>query len=326
MVAEKRPMAGNCPISAKPVIKLNNKREHSPELNKFQDILAFVRVAELGSFTAAARTLGFSTSAVTKSVTRLEEGLGAQLFHRTTRRMHLTEYGSEFYERCRKILQDMDDAEAAVRERSIAPSGLVRIALPPSFGRRTVIPALAGFYQRYPDVTLELSMKHQTANPIEGGYDLVVHSGRLADSRLINRILLRGPQKTVASPAYIERHGRPASPDELLGHNCVVGGFGPNWHFRGPDGEDHVVRVAGSLVTDSGDILREAAVAGIGISQATWWIFRDDLESGALVSLLDDYEIEADPISIVFPAHRRTPVKVRAVVDFLLQITRNNSF
>jgi DNA-binding transcriptional LysR family regulator len=295
-------------------------------LNKFQDILAFVRVAELGSFTAAARTLSFSTSAVTKSVTRLEEDLGAQLMHRTTRRMHLTEYGSEFYERCRQILKDMDDAEAAVRERSIAPSGLVRIALPPSFGRRTVIPALQSFYKRYPDVVLELCLKHQTANPIDGGYDLVVHSGRLADSRLINRILVRGTQKTVASPAYLEQHGRPETPADLLSHNCIVGGFGANWHFKGEGSDDQVVRVSGSLVTDSGDILREAAVAGIGISQATWWIFRDDLESGALVTLLDEYEIEADPISIVFPAHRRTPVKVRAVVDFLLQITRSNRF
>jgi DNA-binding transcriptional LysR family regulator len=293
-------------------------------LNKFQDILAFTRVAELGSFTAAAKTLASSTSAVTKSVTRLEEDLGVQLLHRTTRRMHLTEFGSDFYERCRQVLSDMEEAETSIRQANFAPSGLVRIALPPSFGRKTFVPALSEFYERFPNVQLDLCLKNQTANPIEGGYDLAIHSGRLADSRLINRILVRGTQKTVAAPAYIEKHGRPTMPSDLLEHNCITGAFGPNWHFRDRKGTDEVVRVTGSLTTDSGDILREAAVCGLGVSQATWWLFRDELRAGSLVPILEEYEIEADPISIVFPAHRRTPAKVRVVVDFLLQITRDN--
>lgn len=282
-----------------------------------------MRVAELGGFTSAARALSSSTSAVTKSVTRLEESLGVQLLHRTTRRLHLTEYGAEYYERCRQILIDLDEAEGAIREANIAPSGPVRIALPPSFGRLTVIPALPEFYERYPNVVLDLCLKSHTANPIEGGFDLVVHSGRLADSRLINRILVRGVQKTVASPAYIERNGRPETPADLTRHNCITGAFGPNWHFRGEDGSDEVIRVSGSLTSDSGDILREAALTGLGISQATWWLFREELRRGELVPLLEDYEIEADPIAIIFPANRRTPAKVRAVVDFLLRITRS---
>lgn len=285
--------------------------------------MSFVRVAELGGFTSAARALSSSTSAVTKSVTRLEESLGVQLLHRTTRRLHLTEYGAEYYERCRQILIDLDEAEGAIREANIAPSGPVRIALPPSFGRLTVIPALPEFYERYPNVVLDLCLKSHTANPIEGGFDLVVHSGRLADSRLINRILVRGVQKTVASPAYIERNGRPETPADLTRHNCITGAFGPNWHFRGEDGSDEVIRVSGSLTSDSGDILREAALTGLGISQATWWLFREELRRGELVPLLEDYEIEADPIAIIFPANRRTPAKVRAVVDFLLRITRS---
>ncbi|WJR65829.1 LysR substrate-binding domain-containing protein [Neorhizobium sp. CSC1952] len=294
-------------------------------MNRFQDILSFVRVAELGGFTAAAKALSSSTSAVTKSVTRLEEGLGVQLLHRTTRRMHLTEYGAEYYERCRQILIDLDEAEGSIREANIAPSGQVRIALPPSFGRMTVIPALPEFYERYPNVVLDLCLKSQTANPIEGGFDLVVHSGRLADSRLINRILVRGAQKTVAAPSYIERYGKPETPADLDRHNCIVGAFGPNWHFRGVDGGDEVIRVSGCLTTDSGDILREAAMTGLGISQATWWLFRDEMRRGLLVPLLEEYEIEADPIAIVFPANRRTPAKVRAVVDFLLKITRSSA-
>jgi DNA-binding transcriptional LysR family regulator len=293
-------------------------------LNKFNDLLAFTRVAELGSFTAAAKTLSTSTSAVTKSVTRVEEDLGVQLFNRTTRRMHLTEFGKDFYERSRQVLSDLEDAEMTIRQANTSPSGLVRIALPPSFGRQTFVPALPDFYARFPDVQLDLRLKHQTSNPIEGGYDLIIHSGRLADSGLINRILVRGSQKTVASPAYIEKHGRPSEPADLLKHNCIIGAFGPNWSFRGPGTTSNTVRVSGSLTTDSGDIMRESAVRGLGISQATSWLFREELKSGELVSLLEDYEVEADPIFIVFPAHRRTPAKVRAVVDFLLQITRDN--
>jgi DNA-binding transcriptional LysR family regulator len=293
-------------------------------LNKFSDILAFTRVAELGSFTAAAKTLAISTSAITKSVSRVEEDLGVQLFHRSTRRLHLTEFGKDFYDRSSQILHDLEDAETTIRQANTAPSGLVRIALPPSFGRQTLVPALPEFYARFPDVQLELCLKHQTSNPIEGGYDLIIHSGKLADSGLINRILVRGMQKTVASPAYIAKHGRPSHPSDLVRHNCIIGAFGPTWHFQTAESSDITVRVGGSLTTDSGDILRESAVMGLGISQATWWLFRDELKSGALIPLLEDYEVEADPISIVFPAHRRTPAKVRAVVDFLLQVTRDS--
>lgn len=293
-------------------------------MNKFQDILAFTRVAELGSFSAAARALSVSVSAVTKSITRIEHDLGVQLLHRTTRRMHLTEYGTEFHERCTRLLADLDEAETSIRGANIAPSGPVRLSLPPSFARVTVVPALPEFYRRYPNVHLDLCLKDQTSNPVGGGYDLAVHSGRLADSRLINRILVRGPQKTVASPAYLERFGRPKKPSDLRDHDCIIGGFGSVWSFRTPTGRDESVRVSGRLATDSGDILREAAVRGVGIAQATWWLFREDFRAGSLVSVLEDYEVQADPISLVFPANKRVPGKVRVVVDFLLEITRDN--
>jgi DNA-binding transcriptional LysR family regulator len=133
---------------------------------------------------------------------------------------------------------------------------------------------------------------------------------------------VRGPQKTVVSPEYLDRHGRPNIPGDLIDHNCVIGQFGPAWAFRSSEHGEVTVRVSGNLTTDSGDALREAAVAGIGISQATWWLFRDDLRKGTLVPILEDFEIEADPISILYPAQARIPAKVRAVVDFLLEITR----
>jgi DNA-binding transcriptional LysR family regulator len=284
-------------------------------------MLAFTRVGELGSFTAAARALGISTSAVTKGVTRIEADLGVQLLHRTTRTVHLTEYGALYLERCTRLLSDLGDAEAEIRDANRAPSGTVRLSLPPSFGRMTLVPALTEFYRRFPNVHLDLNLKAQTSNPVEGGYDLAIHSGRLSDSSLINRLLVRGPQKTVASPQYLQRYGVPKVPSDLVGHNCIVGGFGPAWHF-GPSDRKEIVKVTGTLTTDSGDVLREAAVAGIGISQATWWLFKDDFASKSLVPILEDFEIEADPISIVFPAQRRVPAKVRVVVDFLLELAR----
>ncbi|HTJ56065.1 MAG TPA: LysR substrate-binding domain-containing protein [Devosiaceae bacterium] len=282
---------------------------------------AFAKVAELGSFTEAARHLAVSTSSVTKSVTRLETDLGIQLLHRTTRSVQLTEYGTAYLERCCRLLLELDDAEASLREAHQSPSGLVRLSLPPAFARRTLVPALGQFYGRYPHIKLEMNLKVQTANPIDGRYDLAVHSGRLNDSGLVTRLLVRGPQKTVASPAYLERYGTPSSPADLARHSCIIGGFGPVWHF-GPSENAQGIRVAGPLSTDSGDVLHEAALAGIGISQATWWLFKDDIASGTLVPILTDYEIEADPISIVLPTTRRVPAKVRAVVDFLLELVR----
>ncbi|MDI6025645.1 LysR substrate-binding domain-containing protein [Corticibacterium sp. UT-5YL-CI-8] len=291
-------------------------------MTKFQDMLAFKTVAELSGFTAAAKSIGVTTSSVTKSVTRLEESLGVQLFHRSTRAVHLTEFGAAYLERCTQILLDLMDAEAHLRDSNLAPAGTVRICLPPSFGRMTVVPALERFFTQYPLVKLELHLKGQTTNPIEGGYDLTVHSGRLADSRLVNRLLIRGPQKTVASPQYLEKAGVPQLPVDLLRHNCIVGGFGPMWPFGSTRDTSETVRVSGSLTTDSGDAIREAAIAGVGIAQATWWLFKNDIASGRLIPILESFESEAEPISIVLPAARRTPAKVRALVDFLREISR----
>lgn len=292
-------------------------------MTKFQDMLAFKAVAELGGFTAAAKAIGVTTSSVTKSITRLEETLGVQLLHRSTRAVHMTEYGAAYLERCVQILLDLEDAEARLRGSNLAPAGTVRLCVPPSFGRMTIVPALQTFFSRYPQVTIDLHLKGQTSNPIEGGYDLTVHSGRLIDSRLVNRLLIRGPQKTVASPSYLSRAGTPARPEDLLEHNCIIGGFGPLWPFGRTADTAENVRVCGSLTTDSGDVIREAALAGVGVAQATWWLFKDDIKAGKLVSILDSFECEADPISIVLPANRRTPAKVRAVIEFLIEVTRD---
>ena len=291
-------------------------------MDKFMAITAFVRVAEHRGFTAAARKLGLSVSAITKSVARLEEDLGAQLFNRTTRRIALTDYGQEFYERCVPLLAQLEDAESTIRQANTVPKGRVRAVVPFSFGRVTVAPALPKFHEKYPHIQLDLQFNDSPIGFIEEGIDVAVRTGELSDSRLITRLLTQGPQKTVASPRYLAKHGVPRVPEDLHQHNCILGRFGPEWTFRAPDGHDLTVRVGGNLTVYNGDVMREAAVAGVGIAQSTWWLFRKDLEAGAVVPILDDYAKLGSPVWVIYPANRHLPAKVRAFIDFLVEITK----
>lgn len=290
-------------------------------LSKLQNIQAFLRVADTGSLTAAARLQKSTVSSVTKAVARLEEELGLQLLHRSTRRMNLTKAGQIYAERCRTIVAELEDTEAELRAANKIASGIVRLALPPAFARRTLIPALEEFRDLYPDLRLDLSVKQAFHDPLEAGFDLVVKSGKLLDSRLVRRVLVRGPQCTVASKAYLDRHGWPTRPEDLADHASIVGAFGPTWRFQHKKQGQLTVRVDPVLMTDSGDIIREAALEGVGITQATWWLFGQDIDEGRLVRLLPEFEAEAEPISIIFPAHPRTPAKVRIVADFLMKIS-----
>jgi DNA-binding transcriptional LysR family regulator len=291
-------------------------------VNKFLALSVFTKVAEHGGFTAAARRLGLSVSAVTKTVARLEDELGTQLFNRTTRQLHTTDFGQEFYERCVRILADLEDAEAALRQGSVSYTGRVRVLTPFSFGRVTLVPELPAFLRKYPDIQLDLSFSDGPVDLIAEGYDVAVRTGEISDSRLTTRVLTRGSQVTFAAPSYLARHGTPRRPEDLQNHNCIVGRFGPEWSFRGPDRKPMTVMVRGSTIVNSGDALREAAVAGIGIGQGTWWLVRKDLERGAVESILPDYALEGMPISILYPAQRHLPAKVRAFIDFLVAITR----
>jgi DNA-binding transcriptional LysR family regulator len=294
----------------------------TPVTNKFLAVLAFTRVAETGSFTIASKKLGVSVSTMTKCVAKLEDELGVQLFNRTTRRLALTDCGRTFYDRCVGVLAGLSEAEALVREASAAPRGQVRLCVPVSFGRVTLVPALPEFYAQYPHISLDLSFRDTTPDLVGGGFDIGVQIGEMSDSAMITRMLTRGPQMTVAAPSYIARCGRPQIPADLKRHNCIPGRFGPEWTFRDPSGRPIGVRIKGNLLVDSGDALREAAVAGVGIAQSTWWLFRKDLEAGAVVPLLEEYAAEGVPISIVYAANRHMPANVRAVIDFLVAITQ----
>ncbi len=292
-------------------------------MNKFQALSVFTSVAENSGFTAAARKLGLSTSAVTKIVARLEDELGSQLFNRSTRRLSLTDYGQEFYERSVRILRDLEDAEAVVREANATPRGTIRVVVPFSFGRVTLVPALTEFSARYPDIRLNLTFLDDPVDLIAEGFDVGVRTGVLDDSRTIARVLTRGPQITFASPSYIARCGQPVTPDELHRHACIVGRFGAEWTFAARGKQEITIRVEPRHLVLSGDALREAVVAGLGISQATWWLVRKDLEAGRVVPILTEYERAGRPVSVIYPAKRHLPSKVRVFIDYLVEITRD---
>jgi DNA-binding transcriptional LysR family regulator len=291
-------------------------------VDKFRAITAFVRVAESGGFTAAGNKLGMSVSAITKSVARLEDELGTQLFNRTTRRLATTDFGKEFYKRCVQILAELEDAESSVRQANTTPKGEVRAIVPFSYGRVTVVPRLADFYARFPDVQLNISFSDRPVDLIENGYDVAVRVGEMSDSRLVTRVLTKGPHITVASPKYLAQFGTPKTPADVANHNCIIGRYGPEWMFRAKNGRAMNVRVRGNLSIFNGDSYREAAVAGVGLAQNTWWLFRWDIQQGNVVPVLEDYNAEGAPVSVVYPANRHVAAKVRAFIDFLVDISK----
>ncbi len=290
-------------------------------MNKLGAMQTFVRVAESGSFSSAASQLGISVSAVAKTIARLEDELGTRLLERSTRRLAMNDDGREFYARAVQILNDVEDAEAALRGGARAPKGRVRIALPVLFARLTFLPRMAEFGLRYPEIVIELRFDDRPGDLIEQGLDVAVVVGELNDSRHVARELNRGPRITAASPRYLERHGTPQVPLDLLGHNCICTATSPTWTFR-DQGRIVDLSVRGNLVVVGGDAMRECALLGLGIVQSNWWTARHDLDSGALVPLLEPYAVEGRPISVVYPSARHLTNKVRVLIDFLVEITR----
>ncbi len=286
-------------------------------LDSVTDLTIFTRVAAAGSLTGAGRALGLSPAVVSKRLARLEGDLGARLFHRTTRRLSLTEEGQGFLERCIRILADIEEAEAAVTNRNVEPRGTLKATASASFANRFIVPVISEFLTRYPQVRMNLTLTDSLQDLIEDGYDVAIRIARLSDSTLIARKLAPNHRVVCASPEYLERHGTPERPADLASHNCLVLGDRHVWRFTGPDGpESH--RVAGNLETNNGDLLRRAALEGLGIARKSSWDVAEDIQSGALQTILTGYPVmDEDSIYAVYPSARHLSAKVRAFVDFL---------
>ena len=288
------------------------------------DLLAafriFVRVAEAGSFSAVAREVGATQPAVSRQVAALEEHLGARLIQRTTRSLALTEDGRDLLGHARRVLDCVEDAEAAVGRRHSAPAGLVRLAAPASFGRLYVAPRMRRLLDRYPELSVELHMSDTVSDLVADGFDLAVRGGAVTEASLVARRIGSSARYVVASADYLARHGEPAHPHDLAGHSCVVFLSGANpyeWRFEGPDGAV-TVPVTGRFRTGSSEAMREAVLAGVGVAFASAWIFGEELASGQVRSVLRQFQTERVAIQAVYPSRRNLAPRTRAVIDFLV--------
>jgi DNA-binding transcriptional LysR family regulator len=280
----------------------------------------FARVVERESFTRAAQDLGLSKSAVSKQVRRLEDGLGVRLLNRTTRRLSLTEAGTAFYEGCQKALSEAEAAEQAVTHLAMAPRGVLRVNAPMSFGFLHVGPALPDFLSACPELSLDLTLNDRMVDLVEEGYDMAVRIGVLPDSSLVARRLAPCRLLPCAAPDYLAARGRPALPEELGRHDCLVYSYrsgGLQWHFRGPEGVRRI-KVAGRLRVNNGDALLAAALGGLGVALLPSFIAGEALRAGRLERLLPGWrEAEEPSVYAVYPAGRNLSPKVRVLVDFL---------
>lgn len=292
-------------------------------MDRVTSMRVFVRSASAGSLSAAARHLGMSAAMATKHVDSLEARLGVKLLHRTTRRLSLTEAGSNYLEACQRILADIDEAEAAAASQRIKASGLLRMNVPLSFGIRFIAPLLPAFSQRHPEVKIELGLNDAQLDLLDGSWDMAIRIGRLADSPLQARRLGDSTMQVCAAPAYLDQRGVPRRVAELVQHNCLSYTLsslqdGKQWAF-GRQGEFRVP-VSGDLLANNGDALLAAAVAGQGIIYQPHFIVGEALARGELVALtLDKPAVELGGIHVLYPPDRRPPAKVRVMIDYLAE-------
>lgn len=284
----------------------------------------FSRVAETLSFTRAGESLGLTASAVSKAMTRLEEDLGARLLHRTTRSLTLTSDGASFLERCRSVLAEIADAEAALTHTRTLPQGRLRIQMPVGFGRRVVMPALQGFSRTYPGIVVDVELSDRITDVIHEGLDATVTIGSPVDSRLIARRLCHLSFHAVASPAYLAERGEPTTPDELDGHDCLAyvlpqTGRYRDWTFM-RDGQRWLKSPSGRVNVNNAESLMEAAIAGMGIVMLSTFITAAAVRSGELRPVLRDYEGVGPEVFVAYPPNRNLSARVRAFVDFLAEL------
>ncbi|MEW6644790.1 MAG: LysR family transcriptional regulator [Pseudomonadota bacterium] len=288
-------------------------------MDSLSGIIAFVRVAETLSFVAAGRALGISASAVGKSVAKLEADVGVRLFHRSTRRVSLTDEGALFHERCRKVLDELQEAEAMLAQSAATPRGKLRVGLP-TIGYRFLMPILPEFSARYPDIELELDFEDRLVDVIEEGLDVVVRSGDLPDSTLMSRRLATFRFVLCASPAYLKAHGTPRTPADLAAHRCLrfrfpTTGKLQDWLLKSKAGTE--LRLPTALVCNNIEALRAAAVSGFGIAHMPDFLAGDAIARGELVTMLDPHLINPGQFWALWPASRHLSPKRRVFVDFL---------
>jgi DNA-binding transcriptional LysR family regulator len=292
-------------------------------MDRIGDLTLFLRVLDLGSISAAARSLDLSVAVASQRLKRLERDLGVRLLHRTTRRLHATPEGAALAEQGRPLVEDLEALTGGLRQAAAEISGTVRVTASASFGRQYLSPLLPEFLALHPRVKLSISLTDQMVDLVSAGVDLAIRIGALDDSSLVARKLAVNRRVVCASPDYLRRHGTPRTPQDLVEHECVllVGSQGRQdvWRFGDGSGGEIVVRVRGRMETNYGELVRDGAVAGMGIAIHSNWHASRDLREGRLVQVLQDYPIAESGIYAVMPQRRLVPPRVRAFVDFLAE-------
>lgn len=290
-------------------------------MDRVGDIALFLQVLDLGSISAAARHMDLSVAVASQRLKRLERDLGVRLLHRTTRRLHPTPEGLALAREGRALVEELGLLGERLRERGGAVAGTLRVTAPASFGRQYIAPLMAGFLAAHPRLQVSLDLDDRVVDLVGAGYDLAIRIGRLDDSSLVSRQLAANERVLCASPDYLRRHGEPGDPAALAGHDCLLltgrDGSREFWRLTGADGTPVEVRVRGRFESNYGAVLREAAVAGLGIALHSVWHVHRDLAEGRLQVVLPGYPPPPSGIHAVMPGRTLVPPRVRAFTEHL---------
>ena len=287
----------------------------------------FLTVVQTGSLSGAGRQSGLSPASVSRQITALEDDLGVRLLNRTSRRLSLTEAGQFYLEHAERLLQDIDELRDAVSQMAVKPRGTLRIQSRISLGTQHVAPLIPTFLALYPDLKIDLWLTDNDLDLTEHGIDLAIRTGNLSDSTLIGRRLASSPRVICASPEYWAEHGKPATPEALMDHNCLTyrfefGTAAALWQFRINTGQSINIQVAGNFQTNNGEALRVATLSGLGVAMLPAWSVKDHLKAGSLERVLSDYETTVSDLDFgiyaVYLSRRNLSAKTRLFVDHLV--------
>lgn len=291
-------------------------------MSELEEIRVFVQLVESKSATLAAERLGLAVSAVSRRMKGLEERLGVQLVQRTTRRMSLTEQGQFYFERCRRILDDLEETEQRVRSSALHLSGNIRIAAPTSFGVAHLMPVIATFMHLHPDINVEIDMSDRKVDLLEEGIDVGIRLGELSDSTLKARKLGRFSHLVCASPEFLLKYGMPKTPDDLSSFPalCYSNLANPgSWPYTDGKGLQGRAKVKARLAVDNGEAIREAAIAGVGIACEPTFIIYKAIERGLLTPVLTDYSWYGMDIYAIYAQTRFVSARVRTFIDYMTE-------
>jgi DNA-binding transcriptional LysR family regulator len=290
-------------------------------MDRLSGMEVFVRVVDLGGFTAAAAESRMSTTMVSNHIKALEKRLGAKILNRTTRRQSLTEIGARYYAQCLDVLARIETAESEAREMRSRPRGRLKVSAPVTLGSHVLVSLFAAYLREQPDVEIDLQLNDRIVDLADEGFDAAFRFGELRDSGMVAR-RLRNPGRIVcATPDYLARHGTPGKPEDLTNHNCLAFRYVQpelEWVFHGA-GEDHRVAIKGQMTVNSGSALLAAALAGTGVAMLPDYLAASDLQAGRLVRLFREYDLSRAPLQLFYLPDRQMTPKMRSFVEFVLE-------